>query len=102
MGSERSGVGPHVLLFNASPAQRGPRRAATMVFVSAVHHLVPVAFWRCALRASAVTHSCNEIYNNVVNFVTKKRVMFGGYAPARDRPPDRSHSFPGTPRDPPS
>ena len=45
---------------------------------------------------------CNEIYDIVVDFVTKKRAPRGGCAPARDRPPDRSHGFPGTARDPPS
>ena len=50
----------------------------------------------------AVTHACKEIHYNVMKFITKQGVTFGGYAPARDRPPDRSHSFPGTPRDPPS
>ena len=50
----------------------------------------------------AVTHSCNKIYYNVVKSITKKRAPRGGCAPAGDRPPDRSHSFPGTARDPPS
>ena len=54
------------------------------------------------LPAVAVTHACKEIHYNVMKFITKQGVTFGGYAPARDRPPDRSHSFPGTPRDPPS
>ena len=35
-----------------------------------------------------------------MKFITKQGVTFGGYAPARDRPPDRSQSFPGTARDP--
>ena len=57
-------------------------------------------FFRCF--CPAVTHSCSEFHYNVVNFTTKQGVTFGGYALARDRPPDRSRSFLGTPRDPPS
>ena len=50
----------------------------------------------------SVTHACNENRYIVTKIDTKQRVTFGGYAPARDRPPDRSQSFPGTARDPPS
>ena len=42
---------------------------------------------------TAVTHSCNEIHYNVMKFITKKRATRGGYALARDRPPDRSQTF---------
>ena len=79
-GTEFRGIG---IPISISDRNRRPLHLLALSIASSVH-------------SSAVTHSSREIPYNVGKFPTKKHVTRGVYALARDRPPDRSHSFPGT------
>ena len=68
-----------------------------------VHSVATTGLFLLSSVTRLLTHvDCSDFHYNVVKFTTKKHVTRGGYALASDRPPDRSQSFPGTARDPPS